>query len=203
MSEEPNTVIGHARVTAHVSEGLALLPAQFRGKPRIRALMRALLRQVQQTEDALWSLYGLAIDNSSDAALDQVGRVLRMGRGGLLDVEYRRVLRAVVIALRSSGTADEVLRAAAALFDSWDFSYAEAYPAKIVIEPDAPSSLAATTLHAVLRRAKSAGVGLQLVDVPAGDPFSFSDGHDIEDDAARGFSDTGGAAGGLLAGVIA
>ena len=137
-------------------------------------------------------------------ALDQLGVILGQPRpADMLDAPYRLVLSAVVIALRSSGTGDELLNATRALLGSWDFTFTETFPAAGLIEPDAAPSVPSAVMVAILRRVKSGGVGLQLIDVPSGDLFSFSsvDG-EPETDAAHGFSDTGGSVGGALVGVM-
>lgn len=201
---EPSHITAHAHDTAHAAEGLALLTAALRGKPVMTALLTSWLDEVQAVEDALWSLYGLGIDESSDAALDQIGVVLGHPRpDGLSDALHRRVLHAVVIALRSSGTGDDLLRATHALLDSWAFALTEAFPATVLIEPTAHPDVPAAVIHAVLRRVRSGGVGLQVIDVPSGDLFTLSSHVELEEsDVARGFSDTDRAAGGLLVGVI-
>jgi len=58
-------------------------------------------------------------------------------------------------------------------------------------------------MRAVLARAKAAGVGLAVIDVPAGNTFAFSTSMmRVQTDASRGFSDTTQAAGGVLVGVM-
>lgn len=201
---EPNRITEHTHDAAHVEEGLALLVQALRGKPVIEALLSTWLDQAQEVEDALWSLYGLGIDNSSDAALDQLGVVLGHQRpDGLSDSLYRRVLHAVVIALRSSGTGPDLLAAMHALVGSWDFTLEEVYPATVLLEPTDAPDVPTLTMLGVLRRVRSAGVGLQLVDVPTGDTFNFSDDPEISgDDAGRGFSTTAGLVGGQLVGMV-
>ena len=201
---EPSRITAHAHDTAHAAEGLALLTSALRGKPVMTALLTSWLDEVQAVEDALWSLYGLGIDESSDAALDQLGVVLGHPRpDGLSDALYRRVLHAVVIALRSSGTGDEILRATHALLDSWDFTMVEAFPATVIVEPESALEIPARSILGVLRRVRSGGVGLQVLDVPEGDTFNFSDDPELSGtDAGRGFSTTAGLVGGQLVGMV-
>mgnify|MGYP000078270980 CR=1 FL=1 len=127
---EPSRILAHAQNAAHVAEGLALVITQLRGKAAFEAVLSSWLTQVQAVEDALWSLYALAIDNSSAAALDQLGVILGQPRPvGLGDVPYRKVLHAATIALTSSGTGDELLAAMHALIGSWAFTMTPVYPA--------------------------------------------------------------------------
>ena len=200
---EPSRILAHARDAAHVAEGLALVITQLRGKPAFEAVLSSWLTQVQAVEDALWGLYALAIDNSSAHALDQLGALLGQPRPvNLGDVPYRKVLHAATIALTSSGTGDELLAAMHALIGSWDFTMALAFPATVLFEPDEASDVPAAVMASVLRRVKSGGVGLQVVDVPSGDVFAFAAGEVPETDVDTGFSDTGGLVGGQLVGVV-
>ena len=199
---EPTRILAHARDAAHVAEGLALVITQLRGKPAFEAVLSSWLTQVQAVEDALWGLYALAIDNSSAHALDQLGALLGQPRPvGLGDVPYRKVLRAATIALTSSGTGDELLAAMHALIGSWAFTMTPVYPATVLFEPDAAPDVPASVMASVLRRVKSGGVGLQVVDVPSGDAFVFSADETLETDVDTGFGDAGGSDAGLLAGV--
>jgi len=200
---EPSRILAHARDAAHVAEGLALVITQLRGKAAFEAVLSSWLTQVQAVEDALWGLYALAIDNSSAHALDQLGALLGQPRPvNLGDVPYRKVLHAATIALTSSGTGDELLAAMHALIGSWDFTMALAFPATVLFEPDEASDVPAAVMASVLRRVKSGGVGLQVVDVPSGDVFAFAAGEVPETDVDTGFSDTGGLVGGQLVGVV-
>ena len=201
---EPDRTTAHATDTAHVAEGLALLTQQLRGKPVTEALLTTWLTQVQEIEDALWELYALTITTSEDHALDQLGVILGMPRPeGMADAAYRLVLDAVVIALRSSGTGDEILRAMRALIGSYSFAFTETFPASVLLEPDTTPAVPTAVMLAVLRRVKSGGVGLQVVDVPSGDTFAFSSYIDADEaDASRGWSTTAGLVGGKLVGVM-
>lgn len=201
---EPASLTAHEALDTIEADGVAAVMRALREKPALRAFLAPWLAQVQQSESAAWALYGLAIDDSSDAALDQVGEVLAVTRpSGMTDAVFRRVLRAAVIALRSSGTGDELLRACEALVGSTAFELLERFPAALRFEPDEAMDVPAEIALAVLRRVKSGGVGLQVVDVPAGDTFAFSSSVDeAESDTDRGFSDTSRAAGGVLVGVL-
>jgi hypothetical protein len=41
----------------HAADGLALLLEQFKGKPRLAAVLRALLASVQELDDAAWAAH--------------------------------------------------------------------------------------------------------------------------------------------------
>lgn len=206
MSAEPDRIAAHAEVTTHVADGLAALPQQFRGRAALEALAATWLAQVQDLESAAWGLYGLAIDNSSAHALDQVGALLGQSRpSGLLDVAYRSVLRAVVKTLHSSGTGEDLLAIMRELAGgTYDFTLTEAFPASVVLRPDDPQDISAEVMLGVLRRGAAAGVALQVIDVPDEDRFRFSSStEEVVASSSHGLGDsTGVADGGALVGVV-
>lgn len=204
MSAEPDRISAHATNTAHIAEGLASLARQFSSAARIQALLTALLRPVQEVEGDVWDLHALGIAESSDHALDQLGVVLGQSRpAGLSDAAYRTVLRAVVKTLHSSGTGENLLAIMRELVGSYAFTMAEAFPASLVFEPTASGDLSAEVMLGVLRRGASAGVALQVVDVPSGDLFAFSSDSEVSgSSSATGFSDTSMVTGGKLVGIV-
>lgn len=203
---EPDRIEAHAEVTTHVADGTARLARQFR-RETIEAVLTPWLAQVQELESAAWDCYALGIDNSEGDALDQIGSVLRSPRPtGMSDEHYRWILRALVIALRSSGTGDDLVRAMRELMGgtSLAFYVNEHFPADIVVEPVAATTLQASVIKAVLSRVKMGGVGLQVIDVPSGDTFAFSTLTTRGISAsARGLGDsTDDTVGGKLVGVV-
>lgn len=203
---EPARLAEHAAVTTHVDDGLKSFARQFASRPRLAALLRALLAPVQATEAEVWALYALGIGESSGHALDQLGAVLGQSRpAGLSDSAYRSVLRAVVKTLHSSGTGPELLAVMRELVGSWGFEMLEAHPASLVFTPDAEPDVPAGVMLGVLSRAASAGVRLQVVDVfDDANRFRFSSStEEPVDDSDNGFGDESGAPpGGALVGVV-
>lgn len=200
---EPVAITSQARDPDHVAEALAALASQFR-RPAIEAIATTWATQAQEIEDALWALYALGIDDSEAHALDQIGWLMRQPRAvGMADAVYRRVLRGCVEARRSGGRGPGVVATMHALVGSSAFTLREVFPAAFIAEPDASASIPVEIMRAVLARAKAAGVGLAVIDVPAGATFAFSTSMmRVQADASRGFSDTTQAAGGVLVGVM-
>jgi hypothetical protein len=56
----------------------------------------------------LWALLGVTLDNAEGASLDQYGALFAFARGALDDDHYRALLRGLILARRSSGTASEL-----------------------------------------------------------------------------------------------
>lgn len=79
-------------VTDHEPRGLARLTSRFR-KPDTQAVLSAPVYEVQETEDALWSVAGLSLDGATGAQLDQVGALLGEARATLDDEPFRAALR--------------------------------------------------------------------------------------------------------------
>jgi len=198
---EPDVVTAIEHVTDRTTRGLALLTPEHR-RPAIQAVGRSWLEAVQEAEDALWQVWSLRIDTSVGDALDQVGEVLAAPRAGLDDVPYRAVLHATALAICSSGAGNELTAVLAELAIDTDLPWRPARPATVVVEPAAHSEIPGRTVFSVLRRAVSAGVRLDVVDVPSGALFAFSDSDATETDTAHGFSDTSHVTGGALVGVI-
>lgn len=211
MTAEPDRVAGIAQVTDHVPAGLALLTTRWREAPIaagrdasvIVGVLGAWLGQVQEIEDALWSVLSLTLGNATGDQLAQFGALLGAANPGLADAVYRRLLRGAAAAIGSSGAADELLGVLAAVADTGDaFALTEFFPGAVKVEPEEAIAVPASALHAVLRRAVAGGVRLLTVDVPEGATFAFSATDETVTDAARGLSNVGGLVGGQLVGVI-
>lgn len=201
---EPDRLTSHELVTTHVEDGLALFARQFATQPRLEALLRAALASVQTVETDVWGLYALGIAESSGAALDQIGSLLLLARpASLSDADYRVALAAIVRAHRSSGTAVDLLAVARIVVGSYALTLSEPSPATVLVEPAATPPVSAELFAAILARGAPAGVTLQVVDVPAATLFTFSaDAELASSSATLGFSDTAGATGGALVGVV-
>lgn len=205
MSAEPDSVAQITRDTDHVAEGLGLLYRQFRGKPLLTALLTAWLAQVQGVEDALWALLACTLETAVGAPLDQLGRVLGFPRGLLGDDSFRGVLRAVVLARRSSGRAEDLIAVMRAAFGSTDFAYAEG-SASVLLEPHAPIGFDPAALFAVLTMAKAGGVQLGLINPPDAEAFLFTLSTDpfrsTAGDTSMGLSDVDQLVGGKFTGAL-
>lgn len=215
MTTEPDRVESAEPVTDHVTRGVARLTHRWtrpivdtvdgvtatRTSRTVR-LLTPWLEQVQELEDAIWSVLSLTLDTATGDALDQYGAILRAARVGLSDAVYRRLLRGVALAIRSSGTGDELLAVIEAMLPGEDVTLTEYFPASLTVEPADAPDIPTSAMHAALRRGVSGGVRLLTIDVPSGDTFAFSATRYTTTDAARGLSNVAGLVGGQLVGVI-
>jgi hypothetical protein len=188
----------------YVLEGLAQFYRQFAEASKLQALAASYLAQAQELEDALWAMYSITLDNAIGDALDQIGQILGQQRIGLSDDEYRQFLRAISLALRSTGSPESLMAVARAALATITFSYFED-SAGVLIEPHAPDAFGAA-LYRVLAIAKNGGVQLEVFDPPTdeADLFTFSSlGLLLQTgDTARGYSDTTQTTGGELTSVL-
>lgn len=199
-AEADRLALAHA--TDHVARGLARLTASYRGLPVVEAILSSHLEEVQELEDALWSVIALTLATATDDPLAQCGALLGEPRLTLTDTAWREVLRARILAHRSSGSMPE-LEAIAAIFAGTGYALSELAPAGLL----ATFSTFSTTvpgarIGALLRRAVAGGVGAQMV-MPASTEttFRFASGEDVEPAVGVGFGIVDPTVGGHLAGV--
>lgn len=103
-------------ITDHVARTLALLPSQHANAAVMRAFITAIAEAVQEVEDDAWAcIADRQLDVAEGAQLDQYGRVVGARRDGLDDDDYRALIRTRILANRSNGQADVILRVVAAL----------------------------------------------------------------------------------------
>lgn len=118
--EDQSTAAGElAHVTDHADVGASMLLSQLRGKPRLEALLAAVLGEVQALEDAIWDVYvDRRLEHADGVRLDAIGAVVKQARGSLADDEdYRAAIRGRILANRSSGSHPEVVAVMRAALD--------------------------------------------------------------------------------------
>lgn len=177
----------------HAAQGLTRLLEQFKDQPRLTALARSYLNQIQKLENAIWEVIQIrGIDQSEGVNLDAIGRLVGRPRLGLGDVDYRVALRAQIRINRSSGSPEDMIVVTGLSIPAGQtFTYEEAYPAVIVIEVLGQSIFNMLVLLDNLIRAKPGGVRLLLEysTVPIGEDFTFADDDTTPADTLRGWGD--------------
>ena len=140
---------------------LTRLYAQFGSDPVINAIVTTILApQFQDLEDSGQSLFTLTdIDASEGVNLDVIGRVVGQLRLGLDDPTYRLLLKARVLANKSSGTVNQIIGVLTQLLGSGNFIYTPGTNASFTIQAVAPVSTVFAELAAgFLGDAKIGGV---------------------------------------------
>lgn len=176
------------------ADPLRRLVQQFRGKPRIEALLRAIAAQTQAISDALEDLRTERwIDTAEGAQLDGLGRILGLARGAWDDEQYRARLRVRIRILLADGTPENIIATLALLANGESVQLIETYPAELrivlggAVPPEVEGALRETALSI-----KPPGVALWLESGSNPDEPEFAfDGGD-----GAGFGE------GVLRGVI-
>lgn len=163
------------KITSHVADAQARLLSQYKGAPRINALVGALAGGAQDIEDALYALVaGRQLDQAVGAQLDALGTLIGFARSGLEDGPYRVLLRGTIAQQHSDTTAGtlntiaSLLYQAAAVFLQTPTSPSHARtraPAQVTLavgSPQTPPSLY-ETVRGMLQGALAAGVPLVSV----------------------------------------
>jgi hypothetical protein len=190
------------KIDDHVEEGLALLLGQYKGKPRIAALLTVYLRRVQELEDAIFDvLVKRLIDNATGAQLAAIGRIVgQVNEASWDDNTYRLFIKARIRANKSNGHGDDVIDVIN-LVEAADFVLSEVYPAAMYVEFGPPTDADPVILIELARRAKGAGVRLQLLagESEVGiDAFSFCTGTTELSSTTEGFGISDASTGGFL-----
>lgn len=162
-----------------VTAAINRLPIQFR-KPRIEALLRALVGPVQRVENAFHQLFTeRTIDTAIGAQLDAIGFIVGQPRNGYGDDDYRRLVRARIAVNRSRGTFDDLIGICKLVIDD-DAATIIAVRSgtaavRINIEDIATTDAVAGILIAFLRQSKAGGVRITLVSgsAPPGEWFTW------------------------------
>ncbi len=149
-------------------------------QPNVLDLLGACAECLDDVEAAA---YDTALSNNVDLAagdqLDKLGERVAEQRGGLLDGEFRLVIRAKMLALQSGGTRDEVLAVAETLLGgNGVYSYQDLGNASIQMVILAPSVTVTsidfrTRFRRMIERAVPLGVGVELYAGPLVDVLRF------------------------------
>lgn len=200
---EPTVTPGASNVEAapgavdHVAAAIDRLPVQFR-KPRIEAILRAVIAPLQRAENAFQELFDeRGVDTAIGAQLDAIGFVVGQPRNGYDDDEYRRQVRARIATNKSRGTFADLIGVIGLVIDDAAATIrgrrSGTAAVRFNIEDVATSDAVADILIGFLREAKAAGVRLTLItgSTPPAGWFTWGA-------AGLGFGDLGQTTGGKL-----
>lgn len=149
----------------HFHAALVKLAGPFWGKPRVAALLRAFIRQVQILEDATWEVMNAYhVDTADSARLEVLGRVVGQSRFDFTDAEYRAVLRAKIAANKSRTRTDDIINVMhLAASASGQVQVNHYSPATAAVLPfESYSEAAITALVFLLPRTRAAGVQMHV-----------------------------------------
>lgn len=162
---------GFEHATDHRERAIGVLLSQLRDKPRFTTLIGIFAKLFQELEDAIWSVYiDRRLANATGRQLDDLwGKIVLEKRGGLGDDDYRAVIRIKVRVLFSRGTGPNLIQIAQLFLQTNLFTYDEHYPAAIEMTITDPAAVGKVQLlKRFLKRAKSAGVRIDVIDGTGG-----------------------------------
>jgi hypothetical protein len=121
-------------------EAISRLAGQFQDKPKLKAMMEAI---VGPLDDVLADLDALKtqrwIDTAIGAQLDGCGSIVGETRKGRGDDEYRAAIKFRVFVNVSTGTPADIQEAISYLIGGDDRQYLEVYPATVLVFSDGPN----------------------------------------------------------------
>ena len=108
-------------ITDHVLRALGALLPRFRESDRIKAIVEALVEELQELEDVIFeSITKRYLAVAEGENLDVYGILLEQPRNGRTDEDYRRLLESKILANRGGSTPPVIGELAAKLFFSDD-----------------------------------------------------------------------------------
>lgn len=152
------------RITDHVARALLLLPAQFREKARLEALLSAFIAEAQDLEDALFELLEeRGLDAAVGVQLDRLGELLGEERRGLEDSAYRLRLKVRIQRNLAQGEPERMIEVLRLLTGSDVVELWEPFPAVVRITFDGQDVGSDAELKQIMDSLASAGVRVELV----------------------------------------
>jgi hypothetical protein len=165
------------------------LLGQFKGKPRIEALLEIIGAQIDELDAAL---VDLALDRTIETAIGtqllQLAKIVKVSPGNSSQEELRARIRAEIRLNRGSGTVSDILDVLTlVLTPGAPIEFTPAYPAGFVVDvgPTAVSGI----LTDLVKRARLGGVRGQLVYAASdlGNTFTLASGDTPEPSTAQGW----------------
>ena len=167
-------------ITNHVDVALGNLLQQYKEKPKIAALVTAIVGPVQTVEDAVNGMLTLrTIDGAVGVQLDKIGVIVGQARSGSTDDAYRIRIKIRIIQNLSQGEPDTLITVYQALTNSDFVNYEEAYPAGIRLFSggDIPAGQETTTWENI-QEVAAAGVRVNsIATANSSSPFCFLGGN--------------------------
>lgn len=148
---------------------IAHLLEEFKGRPRIEALVCTLGDRATAIEQALINVKEFrSLSTAVGQQLDELGTLYGELRGGKTDDDYRRRLEALAIVVASKGTSNEMIDALVALdngFAPSAISLVPHYPAGLIMTAQVPDGMqeVGEDFGRVLKKIVPAGVQFVLL----------------------------------------
>ena len=195
--------------TEVVSRGLSRLLAQFRGKPRIEALLTSWLDEFQELEDALYEVYfnrELQQRVATGDLLIKLGNLVGQQSEGLSDPDFLILITARIKANRSTGRRQDLIDIGLVLSPDGVVVIKDLPPASVYVQIEDLAFSPVLVVKDFLGRAVAAGVRLIFVwsSAPASNTLTFGsiNGFSPTADQSPGSINAVGIGGGQFAGAL-
>lgn len=187
-----------------LQDGIDSLISYFTDKPNITGMLTAFLNQVQEIEDAAYSVYEARnVFQATGDHLDKFGELVGESRQGREDSDYRKAILARIAINTSEGTPEEVISVFNILTDSTNTIFLEQGTANVSITGNTTIENA-ELIKTLIKKVLPAGVSLEYVGFAAeneGPWFAFF-GTDSDDLAGFGDPDDATVGGKFIDGVV-
>lgn len=190
------------KITTHVDDAIERLPEQYRGKPKLEALLRGYAERTQTLEDVMFEvLRSGALVNAYGAILDQIGDIVDQPRGGRNDAKYKLRIVAKIGQNLSRGTAEDLIQIFKTLMQADRIHYTPSFPAGLNLTAIGVDPVGTTDeVKAAMEFSHAGGVAINLYSVVDSISFSFQGDPDPN---AQGFGDyNDSSVGGALATIF-
>lgn len=166
------TALGDTRIAYqadYVGRLQGRLLRQWRDAPRLQAAAGSIGDAAQQMESFLFAiLTGSTLESAAAHRLDQWGDLVGQARGALKDDDYRRFIRARILANRCTGKWDEILRIVEIVTEPVAIRSRDVFPCCIeivVLRQVLMERLIWSKVRDLLRDIRPAGVSMVVTEV--------------------------------------
>jgi len=163
------------KISSHLTDSIARLLYQFRGKSGVESLIGAQSKQIQEIEDSAFDFtIKIPIQSASGAVLDRWGIVLDEIRNGDSDADFRARLFFKVSRNISNGTPEELIQFFSGLLQANNVQITEVFPGQVWLTAVAGTNPAnPTSVRNQMQQLAPAGVRIGLL-VAGFDPHPFA-----------------------------
>jgi len=184
-----------------INKAIGNLKTQYKSAAGIQQILAAEVEEIEEFEQALidvWVKY--TIEYGEGYTLDLLGRIVDALRKGLSDTDYKALLRAQILTLRSNGRIEELYTILRTIEDREYRIYAQ-HPMTLIVESrDAWGAIDVDIVIDILNRAREMCWDLVFVYFETYTPLRFaSQDATPEYSSTEGLADVTGTTGGRFA----
>jgi len=136
----------------------------------IKKVTKIYSKQIQELEDVFFQLLNeRSLTGSIGVQLDNFGTIVDQARLSLPDSTYRALITVKIAEINSQATIEDLIQIFSIFMNADEIIFGDIYPSSFQLTAVNPSPIAdLSLLSQAITRAKSPGVGFQLVSTPLG-----------------------------------